>query len=76
MELRHKGIDQAEIDQALSSIDDADVMESAIRAAQKAARGKNLAIPADKQKVLAALARRGYDFTIARQALQALIEAQ
>lgn len=76
MELRHKGIDQAEIDQALSSINDADVMESAIRAAQKAARGKNLAIPADKQKVLAALARRGYDFTIARQALQALIEAQ
>ncbi len=76
MELRQKGVDQAEIEQALSSVDDADMLESALKAAQKIARGKDLSSPTDKQKVLAALARRGYDFSLARQALQLLIESQ
>ena len=49
-------------------------MDGAIKAAQKAARGKDLSQIADRQKVLAALARRGYDFTLARAALAHLME--
>jgi len=76
MELRRKGVDQMEIDQAVSAIDDEEMMNGALKAAQKAARGKDLHSPADRQKILAALARRGYDFSIARQALQLMIESQ
>lgn len=74
MELRQKGIDVSEIDQALDSIDEEEMLNSALKMAQKAAKGKNIADPADRQKVLAALARRGYDFTTARRALQILKE--
>lgn len=74
MELRQKGIDVSEIDQALDSIDEEEMLNSALKMAQKAAKGKNIADPADRQKVLAALARRGYDFTTARRALQILME--
>ena len=76
MELRQKGVDQAEIDQALSEMGDDDMMDGAIKAARKASRGKELSSPADRQKVLAALARRGYDFSLARQAIQRLIETE
>lgn len=76
MELRQKGVDQAEIDQALAEMDDDDMMSGAIKAAQKAARGKDLSSCADRQKILAALARRGYDFSLAKQALQIVIEAE
>lgn len=74
MELLQKGIDVSEIDQALDSIDEEEMLNSALKMAQKAAKGKNIADPADRQKVLAALARRGYDFTTARRALQILME--
>ncbi len=74
MELRQKGIDVSEIDQALDSIDEEEMLNSALKMAQKAAKGKNIADPADRQKVLAALARRGYDFSTARCALQILME--
>lgn len=74
MELRQKGVDQQEIDHALSEMDDNELMQGAIKAAQKAARGKDLSSPADRQKVLAALARRGFDFSLARQALQTLLD--
>lgn len=73
MELRQKGVEQAEIDHALSSIEDEDVMAGALKAAQKASRGKDLASPSDRRKILAALARRGYDFTTAKRTLQMLI---
>ena len=76
MELRQKGVDQAEIDQALSSVDDDELRNGAFKAAQKAARGKDLSSPADRQKILAALARRGYDFSLAKQALQTLLETE
>ncbi|MBR5225106.1 MAG: regulatory protein RecX [Clostridia bacterium] len=72
MELRQKGVDQEKIDQALSAVDDEESLDGAIKAAQKASRGKDLTSPADRQKILAALARRGYDFSLARQALQML----
>ena len=76
MELRQKGVDQAEIDQALSAVDDDELMTGALKAAQKASRGKDLSSSADRQKILAALARRGYDFSLAKQALQQLIVSE
>lgn len=73
MELRQKGVDAEQIEQAISQLDEDECMESAIRAAQKAARGKNLSLPADRQKVFAAMMRRGYDTTSAKKALAAIM---
>ena len=74
MELRQKGVDADTIERALSSVDEEDQMDGALKAAQKAARGKELSQPAERQKVLAALARRGYDYATARAALAHLME--
>ena len=49
-------------------------MEGALKAARKAASGRNLSDPRDRQKVFAALARRGYDYTTARRVLDAVRE--
>lgn len=76
MELRQKGVSQSEIDSALSSIDEEDMLSSAIKMAEKAARGKDLSSPADRQKILSSLARRGYDYATARQALQTIIKTE
>ena len=72
MELRQKGVDAEQIEQALGQIDEKERMESALRAAQKAARGRELSSPADRQKVFAALMRRGYDSASAKKAIAAL----
>lgn len=69
MELRQKGVSQDEIDGALSAMDADEMLAGAVKTAEKAARGRDLASPADRQKVIAALARRGYDYSVARQAL-------
>lgn len=74
MELRQKGVDPDTIESAISAVDEEDRMDGAMKAAQKAARGKDLSLPAERQKVLAALARRGYDFALARAALAQLME--
>ena len=74
MELRQKGIESDEIDHALSHMDDTLLREGAWKAAQKAARGKDLSLPAERQKVLAALARRGFDYSLAKACLQRLLE--
>lgn len=74
MELRQKGVRAEEIDEALSAMDGDERLSGAVKAARKAARGKDLSSPADRQKVLAALARRGYDFALARQALAEIAE--
>jgi len=76
MELRQKGVSQEEIDAALSALDSNDVIDGAIKIAEKSARGKDLSSPADRQKIMAALARRGYDFSIAKQALNQLISSK
>lgn len=76
MELRKKGVDQTEIDEALTSVDHDQMVDGALKAAQKVARGKDLSSPADRQKILAALARRGYDFSISKMVLQRLVESQ
>lgn len=72
MELRQKGVDAEQIEQALGQIDEEERMQSALRAAQKAARGRELSSPADRQKVFAALMRRGYDSASAKKAIAAL----
>lgn len=74
MELRQKGVDPETIDQTLSAIDENQLRQSARKAAEKAARGRDLTNPGERQKVLAALARRGYDFPLARRALQEVID--
>ncbi len=76
MELRQKGVDAEHIEQALGQLDEEERMESAVRAAQKAARGRDLASPADRQKVFAALMRRGYDSASAKKAIAALRDQQ
>ena len=76
MELRQKGVNPDTIESAISAVDEEDRMEGAMKAAQKAARGKDLSLPAERQKVLAALARRGYDFAQARAALAQLMETE
>ena len=70
MELRQKGVDSEAIDEALSAIDHDDMLSGALKAARKAASGK------DRQKIFAALARRGYGYAEARQALEALKDEQ
>lgn len=76
MELRQKGVDAEQIEQALGQIDEKERMESAVRAAQKAARGRELSSPADRQKVFAALMRRGYDSSSAKKAIAALSDQE
>lgn len=74
MELRQKGVSQDTIDTALSALDEEALLESALKAARKAANGRDLSAISDRRKVLAALARRGYDFSLAKQALSLVME--
>ena len=53
---------------------DPDRMDGALKAGQRAARGRDLTQSAERQKVIAALARRGYDYAIARAVLEQLME--
>jgi len=72
MELRQKGISQSDIDEAISDLKEEDMLLGAVKAAAKAAKGKDISSPADRQKILAALARRGYDYSLAKQAIEHL----
>ena len=67
MELRRKGVDG-------DAIDEDEMLSGALKAARKAASGKDISDPKDRQKVLAALARRGYGYSEAKQALNMLKE--
>lgn len=71
-ELRLKGVSQHDIDKALDSVDEEETLDAAVWAAEKASRGRDLSDPADRQKIIAALVRRGYDFSTAKTALQKL----
>ncbi len=75
-ELRLKGVGQDEIEEALASADEEEILRAAVRMADKASHGRNLSEPADRQKIVAALARRGYDFSTAKKALHILMEQQ
>ena len=72
MELRRKGVDAEVIAQTMDELSEDEQWNAALSAARKAARGKDLSSPQDRQKVLAALARRGFDFSLARRAMQQL----
>ena len=74
MELRQKGVDPDTIERALSAVNEEKQMDGALKAAQKAARGRDMTQRAEQQKVLAALARRGYDYSVARAALEQVLE--
>lgn len=74
MELRKKGVCSEVIDESIAALDEDDVRIAAVRIARKAAQGKDLRDRADRQRILAALARRGYDFSIAKQALDAILD--
>ena len=74
MELRRKGVDSEAIDEALTAIDEDDMLSGALKAARKAASGKDITDPKDRQRILAALARRGYGYSEAKQALDMLKE--
>ena len=76
MELRHKGVEQSAIDDVVSSMDQNALFDGAVKAAQKAALGRDLSQAAERQKVLAALARRGFDYATARRALQQVMTEQ
>ena len=73
MELRKKGVDTEIIEETLETLDDDELLNGAIKTAKKAAHGKNLDDRTDRQKILAALARRGYDYETAKSALEAVI---
>lgn len=71
-ELRMKGIDEETIREALDAQPEEEPKNAAYEAAVKAARGKDLSSYKDRQKVKAALARRGFDFDSIDEALRML----
>lgn len=73
-ELHRKGVSSDTIDEIVSSIDEDALFDSAWKAALKAAKGKNLSLPAERQKVLAALARRGFDYALSKRALERVLK--
>lgn len=73
-ELRQKGIAQEAIDNTIASMGNEELLNSAVTAARKASRGKDLHTPEGRQKLLAALARRGFDYTLSRRALEIIKE--
>lgn len=74
MELRQKGVSSETIDETLSSLDEDAVFDGALKIARKAAHGKDITSPSDRQKISAALIRRGYDYSTARQAIVVLTD--
>lgn len=75
-ELHYKGVSSEQIEQTLEGLDADLQLEAALTAARKAARGKNLTLPQDRQKILAALAGRGFDFSLARRAMEQLMREE
>ncbi len=74
MELRQKGLGDSEIRDAMAAFDEDAQLESALLAAKKASRGRDLTNRSDRQKVLGALSRRGFSVGVARRALELLLK--
>ena len=76
-ELRRKGVSQEEAEEALSGIDDEDQLSGAIALAEKAAvrikPGED--IRKASARIAGMLARRGYSWDIAKQAIQKALSA-
>ncbi len=71
-ELRRKGVSQEEAEEALSSIDDEDQLSGAVALAEKAAARIKPGEDSRKaaSRISAMLARRGYSWDIAKEAIQ------
>lgn len=74
MELRQKGVEASVIEETLSAMNTDEQLSGACKIARRAANGKDLSLRTDRQKVMAALMRRGFDYDTARQALAVLDE--
>ena len=74
MELIRKGVDRETVGEVLSEIGEDEMLEAAMKAARKAASGKDVSSPDDRRKVFTALMRRGFDSGLARKAIQTLQE--
>lgn len=74
-ELRRKGVSQEEAENALASIDDDDQLSGAIALAEKAAARikPDEDIRKARNRIAAMLARRGYSWDIAKEAIQQAI---
>lgn len=73
LELQRKGIDAQIIEETLGNIDGEAQTDAALRIARKVSRGKDLNDPKDRRRLLAALARRGMDYALSKQVIEALI---
>lgn len=75
-ELRHKGVAAADIEEALSGLDDEQQIEAAAALAEKAlARAKPGEDPRKTaQRITGMLARRGYSWDVARSAIERVME--
>ncbi len=74
-ELRYKGVSEEDAREALASLPEEEQLSQAVYLAEKALRRRNPAglSPAEVQKLLAYLVRRGYDWDTARQALSRVL---
>lgn len=72
MELRHKGIPQDMAEEAIAALDEDETADGAVELARKLLKKYSREEDARKamQKLLAAMARRGYGFDEARQAVE------
>lgn len=75
-ELRRKGIDDDAFAEASDILNEESQLQAALVCARKAARGKDLNDPNDQRKLLASLARHGFDFSLAKQALASLLSEE
>lgn len=71
-ELRAKGIDAEAVTQAVARVGEEALTQSAMAAARKLIKGKNLSDTRDRQRILAALSRRGFTYAQAKRALDGL----
>lgn len=74
-ELRRKGVSQEEAEEALSAIDDEDQLSGAVALAEKAAARikPDEDIRKASSRIAGMLARRGYSWDIAKQAIQLVL---
>ncbi len=74
-ELRRKGVSSEDAETALDSVPESDQLESAVALAEKALRrGKADEDPRKaRQRILAAIVRRGYGWDIARKAVDSVL---
>ena len=78
-ELRSKGVSQEHIQLALQNLREEDELDQAIALAKKHAHrlaGDEIPLPKARQRISAALARRGFDWDTARQACDAVLQEE